>query len=80
MACRDRAEAGGEYKRACSPSRAWRAGARPQAKTGSATEPTIRLGPHSRKRLNCVKISRLETTQDSNNPSESKIFTKRSCD
>jgi hypothetical protein len=51
----------------------------PQAKNGSATAPTIPLGPHSRKRSNCVAISRLGAMQDSNNPRESEIFAKHPC-
>jgi hypothetical protein len=52
----------------------------PQAKTGSAIAPTIRLGPHSRKRPNCVDISPRGPLQGPKTPCKSAIFTKHSCD
>ena len=52
----------------------------PQAKTGPAIAPTSRLGPHSRKRSNCVDISHLGPLQGPKTPRNSAIFTKHSCD
>jgi hypothetical protein len=51
-----------------------------QAKTGSAIGPTIRLGPHSHKRSNCVDISHLRPMHGLNHPRNSAISTKHSCD
>jgi len=52
----------------------------PQAKTGSAIAPTIRLGPHSRKPAEGKEIRRSEPMHGLNHPCNSAISTKHSCD
>lgn len=48
--------------------------------TGSAIAPTIRLGWHSRTRLNCVEGNFLRPMQGTRSSRNSTIFTKHSCD
>jgi hypothetical protein len=52
----------------------------PQPRSGYATGPTLPLGPHSRKRPNCLEISHLGPMHGPKTPRKTAIYTPHSCD